>query len=934
RMIQSMLRVLPLVILLSGCSWIPFMGKKEEQRFKDTGRDDIASLIANLPEVDVPTAAVAARPTQAEVMAAYERVYGLIPDVSDNHSVGKRLADLKMTVGEDLDIAGEENPYASAVELYESLLLNSEGEGKDEIIYQLARAHDVGGNTDQAVAYLNRLIGEYPDSKYIVEARFRRAEIAFSRESYRDASRDYGFVVDVGDSSPYYLNASYMRGWSLFKLSDLDEGLASFFSVIDMLVPEGADGAASATDDELLKDSFRVVTLALGYLDGADTLAEQMAALGKPHWQYLAYETLADDYLNDERYLDSVATWQRFIEENSLDGRAPSAHIGMIETLTRADFPAEIRPKKEEFVKRYGISSEFWVVHDQDTRASYQETLKEYLGELAQVAHGEAQASGKQLDYLAAAGWYEELVATFPEDPATAEYLFLLGEVYTEAAEHGKAVAAYQRVVREFSDFEKAHEAGYAAILGYDELVASSPAAELELWKRLKIDAQIEFALLFPDDERAPAVQTAAADSLFDLQQYQQAVDLAQNLMVMFPNLEPEHEKTALLILGHGWFELQDFATAENAYHRLLGFELAADKQSNVEERLLASVFKQGEASEAAGAPDDAIYHYLRLGEIDHDAELAIQGHFDAIAVVEGLGRTGEAAALLADFRGRYPNHELGRDTSKRLAGMYEQTEDWSGAAAEYVELSRSAEESDVRRQSAYRAAELYLQLGDERNAIEYFSSYAHTYHEPMDLRLEAIQNLDEIYQRNGDPDKRRFWLEKKIEVYRAMGGNPTQRATYLAAEAELVFAEDERLRFDAVRLSNPLPESLKRKQTALKRTLKAFERVADYKVAGFSTASTFHIADLYAALSAEIMRSDRPDGLSALELEQYEILLEEQAFPFEEQAIGLHEINMRRSWEGTYDDWVKKSFAELGRLMPARFDKHEIEIAYVEAIH
>ena len=42
----------------------------------------------------------------------------------------------------------------------------------------------------------------------------------------------------------------------------------------------------------------------------------------------------------------------------------------------------------------------------------------------------------------------------------------------------------------------------------------------------------------------------------------------------------------------------------------------------------------------------------------------------------------------------------------------------------------------------------------------------------------------------------------------------------------------------------------------------------------------------------------------------------------------------MRRSWEGVYDDWVKKSFAELGRLMPARFDKHEIEIAYVEAIH
>jgi tetratricopeptide (TPR) repeat protein len=936
--LQRILPILSLALLLSSCSGVPLLGKKDDARFKDTGRDDIASLIANLPDVRLPDgnspSAVASRPTQSEVMEAYEKVYGLIPDVRDNHSVGKRLADLKMSVGEDNDIAGQSDPYLPAVEMYETLLLNSGGEDTAEILYQLARAHDVVGQTDQCVSYLNQLINQYPESKFIVEARFRRAEISFSRGLYRDASGDYGFVADLGDSTPYHLNASYMQGWSQFKLSELDDGLVSFFSVIDMLLAGGGEESLPATDHELLNDSFRVVTLALGYLDGPDTLAEQMAALDKPHWQYRAYSTLADDYLEDERYLDSVATWQKFIEENSLDARAPSAHIGMIETLTRADFPAQIGPKKEEFVRRYGIFSEFWVVHEQHVRDSYQVTLKEYLGELAQIAHGEAQVSGKQDDYLAAAGWYEELVATFPDDPATAEYVFLLGEVYTEASEYGKAVAAYQRVVREFPDFPQAHEAGYAAILGYDQLVESSPAHELELWLRLKIDAQIEFALLFPDDARAPAVQTAAANSLFELEQYQQAVDLADNLLVVWPDIETAHKKTALLILGHGWFELNDFVTAENAYHQLLDFDLEQDEQSKVEERLLAAVFKQGEASEAAGEPDDAIYHYLRIGELDHDAELAIQGHFDAIAVIESTQRTAEAAELLADFRQRYPDHELGRDTSKRLADMYERTENWSAAALEYIEISNSAEDSDVRRQSAYRAAELYLKLDDIPSALAHFGDYAHTYMEPMDLRLEAMQHLDEIYQRTGEPDKRRFWLHKKVDVYQSMGGNPTARATYLAAQAEFVFAEDERVRFDGARLSHPLKKSLKRKQTVLKRTVNAFERVADYQVVEFSTASTFHIADVYAALSKEIINSDRPKGLSELELDQYEILLEEQAFPFEEQAIGLHEINMRRSWKGTYDDWVKKSFVELGRLMPARFDKPEIEIAYVKTIH
>ena len=56
--------------------------------------------------------------------------------------------------------------------------------------------------------------------------------------------------------------------------------------------------------------------------------------------------------------------------------------------------------------------------------------------------------------------------------------------------------------------------------------------------------------------------------------------------------------------------------------------------------------------------------------------------------------------------------------------------------------------------------------------------------------------------------------------------------------------------------------------------------------------------------------------------------------YKFPNGAIGLHEINMQRAWDGTYDEWVQKSYAELKRLMPGRFNKPESEVAYVEAIH
>jgi tRNA(Ile2) C34 agmatinyltransferase TiaS len=82
------------------------------------------------------------------------------------------------------------------------------------------------------------------------------------------------------------------------------------------------------------------------------------------------------------------------------------------------------------------------------------------------------------------------------------------------------------------------------------------------------------------------------------------------------------------------------------------------------------------------------------------------------------------------------------------------------------------------------------------------------------------------------------------------------------------------------------------------------------------------------------LLESQRPKRLSKDELEQYNIMLEEQAFPFEEKAIELHEINARRVSAGLYDDWVKKSFAALVKLRPVRYAKMEKGEGVINALH
>ena len=199
---------------------------------------------------------------------------------------------------------------------------------------------------------------------------------------------------------------------------------------------------------------------------------------------------------------------------------------------------------------------------------------------------------------------------------------------------------------------------------------------------------------------------------------------------------------------------------------------------------------------------------------------------------------------------------------------------------------------------------------------------------------MEALHQMSVIAGQLGDTDQRKRWQRELIQAHGRAGAQNSARTTTLAAEADFALAANERLAFDAIRLQQPLARSLKQKQAALEHAVAAYERIAGYKVQEFVTGATFQIADLYTALAKAIIDSERPRDLNAAELEQYVLLLEEEAYPFEEKAIALHEINMKRSWEGIYDEWVKRSFAELKRMLPARFDKVEIETAYVESIH
>src|SRR5690606_13580554 len=140
-----------------------------------------------------------------------------------------------------------------------------------------------------------------------------------------------------------------------------------------------------------------------------------------------------------------------------------------------------------------------------------------------------------------------------------------------------------------------------------------------------------------------------------------------------------------------------------------------------------------------------------------------------------------------------------------------------------------------------------------------------------------------------GDAVRLAHWQREIIKADAAAGEARTDRTRYLAAKASLALAQPARDAFRAVRLTAPLNRSLPDKRKALETALTAYQAAAAYNVAEVTTRASFEIAELYRQLGADIMDSEPPRGMDADTLEQYTLLLEDEALQFEERAIELH---------------------------------------------
>jgi len=171
-----------------------------KQRGTPDNEPTLKTLAARTVTVE-PDQTLAASPAQA--IAAYQGFLALAPSAPQREEAMRRMGDLEM---ERTDVQSD-NPqstgvpdYAAAVAHYQALLKTyPQSPANDRVLYQLARAQEQGGSLEDALKTLDRLVRDYPATAYLEEAQFRRGELLFTAQAYRQAAgADSGATGSAG----------------------------------------------------------------------------------------------------------------------------------------------------------------------------------------------------------------------------------------------------------------------------------------------------------------------------------------------------------------------------------------------------------------------------------------------------------------------------------------------------------------------------------------------------------------------------------------------------------------------------------------------------------------------------------------------------------------------------------------------------------------
>ncbi len=801
--------------------------------------------------------------------------------------------------------------------LQKSLIEFPDAKTNDKTLYQLARTQDQLGQYEQSMDTLSVLCKKYPASTHFAESQFRIAENAFSEGKFIEAEVAYSEVMFNAGGATFYERSLFKRGWTRFKQGLYAEAADDYIAALDKH-QFGDYKALSPSDKSQFDDYFRALALSFASLQNTQELKTYIAGLADFKYLFHSYEVTSDIYLEQERYSDAADVMEQFISSNPRSPKIPFAYLKKMEAWKNGKFKNRFEDTLETAYATFNAKSNYWNnyknIADQEQVLN---AMREHVLQAAIFYQEDYQLNHKKADFNQANIWYkrylEHYSAYSQQDKVYNLYAeLLIAEEQNQDAMHFFEMAAYD------GNIVLNKEAAYATIILSSKLYEQDKVNSTWLTKHIRYT--LISAQLYPRETRYQTAALHAAELALNNGQYDNALALANTLT---DNAADKMLHEANKIKGLAYIQLKAFPDAEIIFGDLAKQNQDPMEQKKILDSLALSIYKQAENDANNNRFEMAVKHYARIAQRAPNSDIAPKALYEAVALAIKHEQWNAAILHSQAFQQLYPKHELFKDATKQLSTAYLNAGDGVRAAQTFEQISAQENNQDMKMASLWKAAELYESKHNIDAAIRSYTTYADNYPRPFPQYMEAMYKLTLLQGEIKAVNKVTSWQEKISNADKqAPKSIKTDRTNFIAGNVQLDIAKKIQTQFSLKQLVEPLPESLRAKKKLMQDAIAAFGQAAIYNNPAVTTEATYGIGNIYEQFSVALMKSERPRHLKGEELEQYNILIEDQAFPFEEKAIEFYEINMAHTKEGIANQWLTQSFKALEKLFPVRYAK------------
>jgi tetratricopeptide (TPR) repeat protein len=504
------------------------------------------------------------------------------------------------------------------------------------------------GKEEEASTRFERILKEYPQSRFVPDAHMAKAEAIFNgRYDYAGALVEYEQVLSFKEKidPALYGLALFKSAWCYWRLGNNDEAAKRFVGVFEA-TDTGAGGktvnaAQRKQLDELQGEALKYIVEVFteDEKNTAQDLYNFLTKIGGERFSGKIVRALAEQFYDQAHYERGIEAYELLLK---LEPTSPDAGRWVLSIAQGyqwiEDWP-HLKATFDRALAEYGPGGP-WSRTQADAAnvAATATAIEAALLDAATGLHARAQRDKtSRAEFEGAVALYDVYLSKFSSEPKAYQAHFYMAEIdFFRLDRNLDAATHYMAAAKGIPGKETT---GALATMRHDALYNALVALAREMDKSQKsgkpgdsfsqaadeyAEALDLYAQYYPTDPELPAMFDRQGQYYFDNANYDSAVKIWGMLLEKFPN--DSHARQAGESILESFNRAKNYENIETWARRLKALPTftGAKQQEKLDALIVVAVFKQGEQKAAANDHPAAAAAYLRAAkEFPKDARAA-----------------------------------------------------------------------------------------------------------------------------------------------------------------------------------------------------------------------------------------------------------------------------------------------------------------------